>query len=280
MYQRMKEHLEGRFYEIDCVFPRARRRAAEKARCAQAIERMRAEAEDAVRAGLQPSDPDGRAHRPAISRAMPMILATGAVHSHLVRQGLRTYTSINVRAAECFDTHYFAVLIGVGATTVNAYLAQECIADRHARGLFGKLSLGAVRQALSRYGERGLLKIMSKMGISVISSYRGAYQFRSGRPFALDGGRYFPRHAEPHFRHRACRHRHANRARCMRAPSTTMRRRCRSAASTNRARAARRMPMKRRSSTCCKAPSRTIPTRPSRNIPKACGRCRPFRCAI
>jgi hypothetical protein len=45
-----------------------------------------------------------------------------------VRQQLRTFTSINVRSAECLDTHYFAVLIGVGATTVNAYLAQESIA--------------------------------------------------------------------------------------------------------------------------------------------------------
>ena len=54
-----------------------------------------------------------------------MILATGAVHSHLVRQQLRTFSSLNVRSAECLDTHYFAVLIGVGATTVNAYLAQE-----------------------------------------------------------------------------------------------------------------------------------------------------------
>ena len=54
-----------------------------------------------------------------------MILATGGVHTHLVRQSLRTFTSLNVRCAECLDVHYFAVLIGVGATTVNAYLAQD-----------------------------------------------------------------------------------------------------------------------------------------------------------
>ena len=110
---------------------------------------------------------------------IPMILATGAVHSHLVRHGLRTYTSINVRSAECLDTHYFAVLIGVGATTVNAYLAQDCIADRHGRGLFGKMTLG---QCVKRYLDTvsaGLLKIMSKMGISVISSYRGGYNFEA-----------------------------------------------------------------------------------------------------
>ena len=65
---------------------------------------------------------------------MPMILATAAIHTHLVRQSLRTFTSLNVRAAECVDVHAFAVLIGVGATTINAYLAQESIADRHRRG--------------------------------------------------------------------------------------------------------------------------------------------------
>ena len=59
---------------------------------------------------------------------MPIILAVGAVHSHLVRQSLRTFTSLNVRSSECMDVHYFAVLIGVGATTVNAYLAEESIA--------------------------------------------------------------------------------------------------------------------------------------------------------
>ncbi|MCG8360682.1 MAG: glutamate synthase-related protein, partial [Kiloniellales bacterium] len=108
-----------------------------------------------------------------------MILATGAVHSHLVQQMLRTFTSINVRAAECLDVHFFAVLIGVGATTVNAYLAQESIADRQRRGLFGSMPL---EEAVRRYKQAvddGLLKVMSKMGIGVLSSYRGGYNFES-----------------------------------------------------------------------------------------------------
>ena len=98
------------------------------------MERIRAEAEDAVRSGslhivltdeLQGED----------KVAMPMILATSAVHSWLTQKGLRTFTSINIRSAECIDSHYFAVLIGAGATTVNAYLAQDSIADRISRGL-------------------------------------------------------------------------------------------------------------------------------------------------
>ena len=64
-----------------------------------------------------------------------MILATSAVHSHLTRKGLRTFCSLNVRSAECIDPHYFAVLIGAGATVVNAYLAEDTIADRIERGL-------------------------------------------------------------------------------------------------------------------------------------------------
>src|SRR5580692_9235791 len=177
MYARMKDHLEGRFYEIDCVF-RVKDGEPKEGALRQAIERVRAEAEDAVREGYNHLIlTDERVDRDLAP--MPMILATGAVHSHLVRQGLRTYTSINVRAAECFDTHYFAVLIGVGATTVNAYLAQECIADRHARGLFGALTLDECVKRYLDAASAGLLKIISKMGIAVISSYRGAYNFEA-----------------------------------------------------------------------------------------------------
>jgi glutamate synthase (NADPH/NADH) large chain len=123
---------------------------------------------------------------------IPMILATGAVHTHLVRQSLRTFTSLNVRCAECLDVHYFAVLIGVGATTINAYLAQESIADRQARGLFGNLSL---KDAVGRYKkavDKGLLKVMSKLGISMVASYRGGYNFEAiGLSRALVG-EFFP----------------------------------------------------------------------------------------
>ena len=121
-----------------------------------------------------------------------MILATGAVHSHLVRQGLRSFSYLVVRSGECLDTHYFAVLIGVGATAVNAYLAEAAIADRHARGLFPNLTL---EDCLARYKEainQGLLKVMSKMGIAIVSSYRGGYNFEAvglSRSLARE---YFP----------------------------------------------------------------------------------------
>jgi glutamate synthase (NADPH) large chain len=143
-----------------------------------AIEELRSAAEVAVRSGksqLFLTDEHVSASRAAI----PMILAAAGVHTHLVRRGLRTFASINVRSAECLDTHYFAVLIGVGATTVNAYLSHESISDRHARGLFGNVH---VEECVARYVKAmsdGLLKILSKMGISVISSYRGGYNFEA-----------------------------------------------------------------------------------------------------
>jgi glutamate synthase (NADPH/NADH) large chain len=101
------------------------------------------------------------------------------VHSHLVAKGLRSFCSLTVRSSECLDPHYAAVLIGCGATTVNPYLALETIADRVSRGLSGKLT---VEQSAANYRaalEAGLLKIISKMGISVISSYRGGLNFEA-----------------------------------------------------------------------------------------------------
>jgi glutamate synthase (NADPH/NADH) large chain len=178
MYDRMRDHLEGRFYEIDCVFPLKNSARKDDHALARALDRIRGEAEDAVRQGYGHLILTDERIANDLA-AMPMILATGAVHSHLVRQGLRTHTSINVRSAECLDTHYFAVLVGAGATTVNAYLAQECLADRHARGLFGDLKLGPCVKRYLDTVNAGLLKIMSKMGISVISSYRGAYNFEA-----------------------------------------------------------------------------------------------------
>ena len=190
MYHRLMEILDDGVEHIDCTF---RLDAVHRngAALKDALARIQAEAEEAVRAGREHivlSDENQDAGNVAI----PMILATGAVHSHLVAQGLRTFCSITVRSAECLDTHYFAVLVGVGATCVNAYLAQEAIADRHARGLLGDEPLNVYVQNYKKAVEAGLLKIMSKMGISVISSYRGGYNFEAlglSRALVAD---YFP----------------------------------------------------------------------------------------
>ena len=170
-WDELVKHFNADLVEIDCSF------AEGAGALREGLSRIRAEAEDAVRSGaghLVLTD-----HRSGPGRvAMPMILATSAVHSHLTRKGLRTFCSLNVRSAECIDPHYFAVLIGCGATVVNAYLAEDSIADRIERGLLD----GTLTENIARYRsaiDQGLLKIMSKMGISVISSYRGGLNFEA-----------------------------------------------------------------------------------------------------
>ena len=170
-FEKLCEQFNADMVTIDCTF------AAEGGSLRDDLTRIRAEAEDAVRSGAghivltdqaQSEDRVG----------MPMILATSAVHAWLTEKGLRTFTSLNVRSAECIDPHYFAVLIGCGATTVNAYLAEDSLADRIERGLLDC----SLTEAVARYRnaiDQGLLKIMAKMGISVISSYRGGLNFEA-----------------------------------------------------------------------------------------------------
>ncbi|WP_281973719.1 glutamate synthase large subunit [Ruegeria faecimaris] len=170
-WEALAENFNAPLAEIDCSFE------AGQGALGAALARIRAEAEEAVRSGaghLVLSDMNSGLGRVA----MPMILATSAVHSHLTRKGLRTFCSLNVRSAECVDPHYFAVLIGCGATVVNAYLAEDSLADRIDRGLLD----GSLTENVARYREaidQGLLKIMAKMGISVISSYRGGLNFEA-----------------------------------------------------------------------------------------------------
>ncbi|MDE3238653.1 MAG: glutamate synthase large subunit [Paracoccaceae bacterium] len=182
----MVEHFGGSVALIDCTFPADGAQDALR----NGLERIRAEAEDAVRSGaghiVLTDEHQGPDRVP-----MPMILVTSAVHSWLTRKGLRTFCSINVRSAECIDPHYFAVLIGCGATTVNAYLAEDSIADRIRRGLLD----GSLEDAMRRYRaaiDAGLLKIMSKMGISVISSYRGGLNFEAVGLSRAMVAEYFP----------------------------------------------------------------------------------------
>jgi len=173
-WQALIKHFGDAAEAIDCTFdvnggPGALR---------EALNRIRREAEDAVREGrghLFLTDENISAERAPV----PMILATGGLHTHLVENGLRTFTSLNVRSAECLDPHYFAVLIGAGATTVNAYLAQDAIADRQAKGLFGDFDLTECIVRACEAIDQGLLKILSKMGISIISSYRGGNNFEA-----------------------------------------------------------------------------------------------------
>ena len=110
---------------------------------------------------------------------MPMLLCVGAINTFLITKKLRGYVSINVQSGEAMDTHSFATLIGVGATTVNPYLAFDSLYQRHEKKLFGQYSFDDCVERYINSVNSGLLKIMSKMGISVLSSYRGGCNFET-----------------------------------------------------------------------------------------------------
>ena len=185
-WEELTRQFNANLVEIDCSFGPSGGSGSLQA----GLERIRSEAEDAVRSGAGHLVLTDHLSGPE-KVAMPMILATSAVHSHLTRKGLRTFTSLNVRSAECVDPHYFAVLIGAGATVVNAYLAEDSLADRIDRGLLD----GPLTEVVSRYRnaiDQGLLKIMAKMGISVISSYRGGLNFEAVGLSRAMCAEYFP----------------------------------------------------------------------------------------
>ncbi|MEM7728535.1 MAG: glutamate synthase large subunit [Pseudomonadota bacterium] len=190
MYERFERMMGDRLKTVDCTFPVPAPDTLPGRGLVEALNRIRAQAETAVQDGAENivlTDEAVNEDRAAV----PMILATAAVQQHLKSKGLRSSCSIIVRSAECLDTHYFAVLIGTGATAVNAYMAQASVQDRVRRGLLDLTD----DEAVSRYKyaiEGGLLKIISKMGISVISSYRGGLNFEAlGLSRALVG-EFFP----------------------------------------------------------------------------------------
>lgn len=109
------------------------------------------------------------------------LLATGAVHHRLVKAGLRCDANILVDTATARDSHHFACLIGYGATAVHPYLAYEALYDmRHRTSeISDDRTVGELRRAFRKGINKGLYKIMSKMGISSIASYRGSQLFES-----------------------------------------------------------------------------------------------------
>ncbi len=107
------------------------------------------------------------------------LLATGAVHHTLIREGLRCDANIVVETATARNPHEFAVLIGYGATAIFPWLAYECLLDLQRTGEIGGQGCGRLMHNYRKGINKGLYKIISKMGISTIASYRGAQLFES-----------------------------------------------------------------------------------------------------
>jgi len=110
---------------------------------------------------------------------IPTLLLTSAVHHHLIREKTRTQVGLLVEAGDVREVHHVALLIGFGAAAVNPYLAMESVEDLVRSGALSGVSVDtAVKNLINGLG-KGVLKVMSKMGISTVASYRGAQVFEA-----------------------------------------------------------------------------------------------------
>jgi len=183
-FEKFSEFFKKKIKILDCTF-----KITENLK--ERLDQLRSEAEVAVREGAKHlilSDININEKKATI----PTILATGAINSKLIELGIRGFTSINIQTGEVLDTHSFAVLLGVGATTINPYVAFDSIHQRYEKKLFGKYNFKECVHRYIKSVDNGLLKIMSKMGISVLSAYRGGCNFEAvGLSRALVA-EYFP----------------------------------------------------------------------------------------
>ncbi len=155
--------------------------------CQQAAAAVQAGAEILVLSDRRDSN-GNLTHLDAEHSYIPPLLAIGAMHHHLIEAGLRLQTSLVVDTAQCWSTHHFACLIGYGATAICPYLALETVcqwwsADKTqnlmANGKVAPITIAAAQAKYRKAVEDGLLKILSKMGISLITSYRAAQIFEA-----------------------------------------------------------------------------------------------------
>jgi glutamate synthase (NADPH/NADH) large chain len=142
------------------------------------IEEIRLEVSQAIKDGARIivlSDRDGDGENAPI----PSLLLTAAVHHHLIREKTRTKVGLVVESGEVREVHHVALLIGYGAAAVNPYLAMESAEDLVLQGVITDISTEKAVYNLIKSLGKGVLKVMSKMGISTIASYTGAQVFEA-----------------------------------------------------------------------------------------------------
>ena len=110
---------------------------------------------------------------------IPALLAVAAVHNHLIRKVLRTEIGLILESGEPREVHHFCTLIGYGVTAINPYLAFETVKDLHARKRLDDITLEKAEQNYIKAAVGGIMKVMSKMGISTVRSYHGAQIFEA-----------------------------------------------------------------------------------------------------
>lgn len=162
-------------------------KAAVDALCQKAAEATEAGAEVLILSDRAPEDgqPSGVTEEHTY---IPPLLAVGAVHHSLIERGLRMKASLVADTAQCWSTHHYACLIGYGASAVCPYLTWETLRQWHSNdrtqslmksGKLEQMSLEDAQKNYKKAAEAGLLKILSKMGISLLSSYQGAQIFEA-----------------------------------------------------------------------------------------------------
>ena len=159
---------------IRCLYPVAEGGAGLR----RALDDIRAAASKAIADGariLILSDRESNENAAPI----PTLLAVSAVHHHLVRERTRTQVGLVVEAGDAREVHHMAMLIGSGAAAINPYMAFESISDMVDRGVLAGTDREKALQNYIRAAGKGVLKVMSKMGISTVASYTGAQLFQA-----------------------------------------------------------------------------------------------------
>ncbi len=185
--RRVENHVDHAFrtYTLDITYPAADGAAG----MAPALDRMFAAAATVVGKGYNIIILSDRAMG-ADRIAIPALLATAGIHHHLSREGLRTSVGLVVETGEARQVHDFCLLAGYGAEAINPYLAFDTLSNMR-RELAGDLSEAEIHKRYVKAVSKGILKVMSKMGISTYQSYCGAQIFDAiglSKPFV---DRYF-----------------------------------------------------------------------------------------
>jgi glutamate synthase (NADPH/NADH) large chain len=159
---------------ISCLYPVAKGGAGLR----RALDDIRAEASAAIAGGARVLILSDRESSMTMA-PIPSLLSVSAVHHHLVRERTRSKTSLIVESGDAREVHHMAMLIGFGAGAVNPYMAFESISDMIDRGVITGIDRDKALNNYIKAAGKGVLKVMSKMGISTVASYRGAQLFQA-----------------------------------------------------------------------------------------------------
>ncbi len=159
---------------ISCLYPVAKGGAG----LARALDDIRAEASAAIAGGARIIILSDRESNMTMA-PIPSLLSIAAVHHHLVRERTRTQVGLVVESGDAREVHHMAMLVGFGAGAINPYIAFESISDMVDRGVLGDIDREKALKNYIKAAGKGVLKVMSKMGISTVASYTGAQLFQA-----------------------------------------------------------------------------------------------------